>query len=444
MATQLQEQLQIANDPNSPQEQLSALAQQEDDEIQRAIAQNPNAPLEVLLSLGERFPEESAKNPSLSLFLLESPQKLREMPNQTALAFAAHPKTPDWLLSLLLDHQEASVGRAIVKRPQLSRRLLACLARSRDIDIQARLVEHPQITEEILLRLASHENRTVRLFTVRSSYATSAVLLQLSKDSDPQVSEGARWRLQPPRLPQKPMVSLRHAGLTEVGPKRSHNEDAFGVHLEEERALFIVADGMGGYSSGEIAALTAIQALTSYLRQSEEGAPAWRLLHHAFLSANQEIERMQQERGATATGSGTTLLALLIEGQTATIAHAGECRAYLLRGASLKALTLDHTLYNEFRHFSLEPPAEQYKSVVVRAVGGSRSFCIPDLQEVALEAKDLFLLCSDGITRELGDDQIGVILCASATLEEKARTLVQAASQAGGNDNLTALLVEVG
>lgn len=243
-------------------------------------------------------------------------------------------------------------------------------------------------------------------------------------------------------------------GLSEVGVTRTHNEDYF--EIDSQRRLYLVADGMGGHSHGEVASRTAVQAVREYLEerlptastnaasQPSDDREQSALLRTAIHNAHDKVLCAIRQDGAL-SGMGTTLVALLVRGEAAAIAHVGDSRAYRLRNERLDLLTEDHTWVHEqvMAGFLSEEQARVHplKNVVTRALGSDGDIKV-DVQETEIVPGDRYLLCSDGLTTMLRDDEIGRALKSGASLEEACRDLVQAAKARGGFDDCTVIVVE--
>jgi PPM family protein phosphatase len=251
-------------------------------------------------------------------------------------------------------------------------------------------------------------------------------------------------------------VTLSAFGITDVGRKRRHNEDAY--LLDVERGLFVVADGMGGHAAGEVASRITVESIQEYLAlRDDEGENTWpfgfnnrfsmegNLLATAVKKANDRVIRAVQNRPEL-KGMGTTVVALLFDSERATLVHVGDSRCYLFRKGDLKRLTDDHSWVQEQVNAGILTPEEAtshpLKNVVTRALGGSPNV-LPDLMEVPTEASDSFLLCSDGLTGMMTDDEIRSIMASDEPPEWRVRTLVDLANDRGGVDNITVLLVDV-
>lgn len=232
------------------------------------------------------------------------------------------------------------------------------------------------------------------------------------------------------------------AALTSTGRVRNHNEDAFGCC--PERGIFVVCDGMGGAAGGEVASRMAVDTVLGRLDVGDSGAADRELLHAAIADANRAVlERAESDAGLY--GMGTTLVALLLHPEAALIAHAGDSRCYLFRDGRLSRCTHDHSLVDEQIRLGAitqeEAERSPLRSVITRAIGTQQSVA-EELTELPVESGDRFLLCTDGLTREVPEARIAEVLTAEADLESAAQRLVEAANEAGGRDNVTCLLVQ--
>lgn len=229
---------------------------------------------------------------------------------------------------------------------------------------------------------------------------------------------------------------IREAGAcTDVGRLRQSNEDA----LLLAEPVFAVADGMGGARAGEVASAMAVAALHGFAGGEQD-------LAVAIEEVNRRIHAAAQGDAAL-HGMGTTITAAMIDGSTLVLAHVGDSRAYLLRAGQLRQLTDDHSLVGELiRRGALTPEeAERHpqRSVITRALGADSAVDV-DVLRVPIEDGDLLLLCSDGLTGMVGDPELTRILRAGGDLDGLARACVAAANQAGGEDNVTVVLVRFG
>ncbi|HEX4825299.1 MAG TPA: Stp1/IreP family PP2C-type Ser/Thr phosphatase [Candidatus Polarisedimenticolaceae bacterium] len=233
----------------------------------------------------------------------------------------------------------------------------------------------------------------------------------------------------------------RSFGLTDVGRRRESNEDD--LLLEPDLGLYAVADGMGGHAAGEIASHLAIETLLQ-ARQREDADDAATWIRDAFAEANRRIcdsILLHEER----RGMGTTVAALVHDGEGAVVGHVGDSRVYLLRGGDLIRMTSDHSWVNEQVKLGLmtDDAAQRHpmRNIVTRALG-SREDVLVDTAATRLEPGDVFLLCSDGLNTMLTDDEIkGLVARNREEPESACRALVHAANVSGGEDNVTVVVV---
>jgi PPM family protein phosphatase len=237
------------------------------------------------------------------------------------------------------------------------------------------------------------------------------------------------------------VIHYTAAAVTDRGRKRASNEDAFGYSVEH--GVYVVCDGMGGAAAGEIASSLAVDEMMRLLTHRSGTSPLSTDAEQAIAAANQVIFS-RAERSQKLSGMGTTLVALLAEERHAWIVNVGDSRGYRLRNAHLEQITIDHSLVEEQVRLGQMSRSEALRSplrnVITRALG-TQNNVTPDVFELDSEAGDLFLLCSDGLTRELSDALIESLLLVGAPLDELCARLVAAANQAGGHDNITCLLV---
>jgi serine/threonine protein phosphatase PrpC len=252
-------------------------------------------------------------------------------------------------------------------------------------------------------------------------------------------------------------MQLEAVARTDPGPVREHNEDSFTVDLET--GLFLVADGMGGHASGEIASAIAVDTVQEVLLgginpdetrldrnmgMDDEEEIRERLRY----SMNQASVRIRQAAIANPvhTGMGTTLVVLLIEDDEAHIGHVGDSRIYLFRDDRLLRLTRDHTVVQqEIDAGRLTPELARivpHKNILTQSVG-YHGPVEPDTSTRPVEPGDVFILCTDGLTDPLSDEQL-TDLCRDNAPEDLAEVLVQAALQAGTEDNVTVVVVSAG
>lgn len=231
------------------------------------------------------------------------------------------------------------------------------------------------------------------------------------------------------------------AAATDRGRKRASNEDAFGLSVEH--GIFLVCDGMGGAAAGEVASGMAVEETLRLLGDRAAGDPLPVAAEKAISAANEAIFTRAQ-RNPKLSGMGTTLVMLVAEAEQSWILNIGDSRGYRLRGDKLAQITVDHSLVEEQIRAGRMNPSEALRSplrnVITRALGTQVSVT-PDIFALEPEAGDLFLLCSDGLTRELSDDLLESMLSIDLPLDELCERLIGAANSAGGHDNITCVLV---
>jgi protein phosphatase len=251
-------------------------------------------------------------------------------------------------------------------------------------------------------------------------------------------------------------MKITYKDLTDVGRKRKGNEDSLFVNPEQN--LFVVADGMGGHAAGEVASQIAVDSINEFVCLTggdEEITWPFGLdesisydgnrLKTAIRYANKKVLEATKERSEY-EGMATTVAAVLVDGDTANLGHVGDSRIYLHRNGETSLLTNDHSWVNE-QVVSGVISADQarthpLRNVVTRALGGKVDLLV-DMQAHKMQAGDILLLCSDGLTTMLPDEEITQILEeAAGDVERAASELVAAANAHGGEDNITVLLIK--
>lgn len=236
---------------------------------------------------------------------------------------------------------------------------------------------------------------------------------------------------------------------SDVGRVRSNNEDSYLAvppwcepALSIGRSLFAVADGMGGHSGGEVASSLAVRALDRWLAGCPGGDLAGSLLETAFGEANGAVWEYARSHPEL-SGMGTTLTALLVNGQRALLGHVGDSRAYLLRKGVITQLTNDHTLVAEQVRQGRLSPEEAHthpaRHILSRALG-VREFINVETRLLDLETGDVIMLCSDGVTGFVTDDRLRERL-GQTPFKEVGPAIVQDALDGGGGDNATLVAV---
>jgi serine/threonine protein phosphatase PrpC len=245
------------------------------------------------------------------------------------------------------------------------------------------------------------------------------------------------------------------AGITDVGLQRDHNEDSFAILDELE--LFVVADGMGGHRAGDVASQLATHAISEFFRNTDSPDATWpyhfdarltdeenRLLSSIRVANRQILER--SNRSQECRGMGTTVVAVLFaeKDQRAYIVHVGDSRAYRVRNRQIEQLTRDHSLVNDYLlampELTEDQRSELPKNVITRALGMQEHVAI-DLQHTEVHEGDLFVLCSDGLSGMIDDEEMLEVVNRSEDLSQACRELVAMANEHGGEDNITAVLI---
>ncbi|MCC6526752.1 MAG: serine/threonine-protein phosphatase [Polyangiaceae bacterium] len=239
------------------------------------------------------------------------------------------------------------------------------------------------------------------------------------------------------------LILVTAVARTDPGLKRKHNEDAYGVLADHH--VFLIADGMGRHAAGEVASQLCVETVTECFRTGKfgEARPDPTLprrgnrLRAAILEANGRILRAAELKDAY-HGMGTTVVALCFSPshQRVSIAHVGDSRCYRYRGAKLEQLTTDHTL-------GAIGVVGKTAGVLSRAVGIEEELDVDVTTEAPLPG-DIYLLCSDGLSRMVPDEEVGAVLGEHGTdLERATKRLIDLANERGGRDNVTAILVRV-
>ena len=239
----------------------------------------------------------------------------------------------------------------------------------------------------------------------------------------------------PPRTRKGALTSF--GSRTDIGCLRDHNEDSLVV----TPPLFAVADGMGGHAAGEVASEIAVRVLSELAPEHPDGEA----LGRAIEEANRAVIQAARE-GRGRQGMGTTMTAAMLEGERLVIAQVGDSRAYLLHQGKLQQLTRDHSLMADMIEAGQLTPEEArthpQRSVITRALG-SDAHLHPDIYEINVETGDRLLICSDGLSGMIFDDQIENTLRRVQDPQRCASQLVNEAIAAGGHDNVTVIVADV-
>ncbi len=241
---------------------------------------------------------------------------------------------------------------------------------------------------------------------------------------------------------------MQVAYQSDIGKKRHSNQDAVGAYVNQSHAqLLLIADGMGGHQGGDVAASLTIANLGHLFVQTDLNTIValneWlvEVLHHE----NQQIYQIAQHN-QNLRGMGTTVVAIIVLNNKYIVAHVGDSRAYCLHQQHFLRLTQDHSLVNELiKQGDLTPQEAQYfpqRNIITRSLGVDKNVDI-DVDVYSLQPHDLLLLCSDGLTNMVSDDQIAAVLQdQSKSLQERVDQLVTMANDAGGSDNITVLVAQ--
>ncbi len=247
-------------------------------------------------------------------------------------------------------------------------------------------------------------------------------------------------------------------GLSDVGLRRDHNEDSLAV--VDDCGLYVVADGMGGHRAGDVASRMATDTIVQFFHATSNEEVTWpfhvdttlseeenRLLAAIRVANRQIFERSC--RSADHQGMGTTIVATMFssEKERMYIAHVGDSRCYRVRKQAISLLTRDHSLVNDYLpampQLSEEQQRELPKNVITRALGMQESVAI-DLQVDDAKEGDVYLLCSDGLSGMITDEEMAEIIVKNSDLRDMCRELIAAANARGGEDNITVLAVRTG
>jgi len=272
---------------------------------------------------------------------------------------------------------------------------------------------------------------------------------------------------------RKPPLTVRSFGMTDRGKVRESNEDQFLVavllkalevqqtslpqpplqHSSDSSHLFVVADGMGGRAGGEKASALAIGSVESFVLdflkwfaqcRGDEQDAVLADFQRALREASARIQAEAKE-SPELDGMGTTLTLAFSLNHELFVAHAGDSRCYLLRNGALSRLTRDHTLVEELVREGVLPadeaPRHRLRHLVTNAIGGGYAKVKVEVHKLELESGDVVLLCSDGLTEMVSDETIAQVLTAETGPEQACRQLVASANDAGGKDNITAVVV---
>ena len=249
---------------------------------------------------------------------------------------------------------------------------------------------------------------------------------------------------------------IKSAGVTDIGRRRQLNEDA--LFVDDESGLYVVADGMGGHNAGEVASKLAVETVSNFVRRSgDDEEITWpygvdpsisinaNRLRTAIMLANKRVWKEADNR-EDYTGMGTTIVAGLVEDDSITLCAAGDSRAYRLRGDALDQITTDDSWVQVALTEGLlqadEAENHPMKNIITKAVGAKQNIELTVYEE-PLKDGDVYLLCTDGLHGMVAEAKILEILRDKKDdLEQTVQTLVAAANEKGGKDNITAVVLQ--
>ena len=239
---------------------------------------------------------------------------------------------------------------------------------------------------------------------------------------------------------------IKSFSVTDIGRKRKLNQD-FVYSSDEQvgnlRNVYIVADGMGGHQAGDYASKCTVETMVREIRGCFEKSPI-RILSKAIRIANDQVRKKARE-DESLLGMGTTVVAATCLGKYLQVANVGDSRLYIIND-EVRQITRDHSLVEEMvRMGGIDREAARNhpdKNIITRAIGARDTIEIDFFHE-ELKSGDIVLMCSDGLTNMLEDEEIGRILRSQGTIEERAEELIEAANQNGGRDNIAVIVIDM-
>jgi protein phosphatase len=251
-------------------------------------------------------------------------------------------------------------------------------------------------------------------------------------------------------------MRVRFAGETDVGMKRTHNEDY--LYLPDEERLIMVADGMGGHASGDLASRLAVDTIVEFFRATaEEPDVTWPFMvdrdnrqHENRLITGVKLANLKifeaAQRNTRFRGMGTTIVSCFFCENQVLVAHVGDSRVYMIREGKMKQITEDHSLLNDYIKMKRITPDEvdrfPHKNVIVRALGMKETVAV-DVIRGDPEVGDIYLLCSDGLSGMITDEDMQSEVESEKDLDRCCEKLIELANAAGGTDNITVALARV-
>ena len=241
---------------------------------------------------------------------------------------------------------------------------------------------------------------------------------------------------------------MRSESITDIGSKRKVNQD--NIYNKDDNIgllsnLYIVADGMGGHKAGDYASRECVNSVVGYIEEHTECYTPISLLENAIESANNNINE-QSNNNPELEGMGTTIVAATIVDNTMYVANVGDSRLYLIRDDKIEQITEDHSLVEEMvKRGEITPTDARMhpnKNIITRALGANKDVMV-DFFEIEVDKSDRVLLCSDGLTNMVEEQEIADVVNYSDDMEKTVKKLVQKANQYGGKDNISVVLVEI-
>jgi protein phosphatase len=231
---------------------------------------------------------------------------------------------------------------------------------------------------------------------------------------------------------------LEHAGGSDTGLQRTHNEDS--ILMMPDHGVFVICDGMGGHASGAVASTLAVQTIAECFQTGRWSAPEEPLVT-AILKANATVHQ-RSTTDPQCHNMGTTVVGVRVEGESVHLAHVGDSRIYLLRGEELQQVTRDHSLINLYadRPEYIGKLGPAHSNIIVRAVGLHEHVEV-EHNTVPLQPNDLFLLCSDGLIDMVDDWMVREMVTSGDDIDTVVQNLIRAANANGGSDNVSVILV---
>lgn len=243
-------------------------------------------------------------------------------------------------------------------------------------------------------------------------------------------------------------LTLDFAAATDIGCRRSNNEDSYGYDADQH--IYVVCDGMGGNAAGEVASGMAVRTLIesfAYFGQNVDADSPMAMTENRLMASIFEANRVVREAGTENPelhSMGTTLVCVCVDGSRALVGNVGDSRAYLLRNGTCQQITQDHSLLDEeIRNGNMTPEmaaASNLQSVITRAIGVADQV-EPDLFAANLQPNDLLLLASDGLTRYVNPSEIAQAASTGSELAAICNALIEHAKERGGADNITCILL---